>query len=553
MTDQPASSKPLRPSEPPSAVERPRPKAYSYLRFSTPDQMDGDSFRRQWDAAKDYAERERLDLDQELTFHDLGVRSFRGDNVERGKLAAFRRAVEDGVVTSGSYLLVEDFDRLSRMDPWDAFPIFQEIINNDINLVTLKDGKVWNKQEIRGNPLRLMEPLFAMWNSHNESAKKSVRLSEAHAAKRRRLTDGGTVDKPYKHGPGWLHWDAATKRFVIIPERGTLVQDIFSKADNGWSLDRIARWLNGSGVPPWERGKRRAAFWRGSRLRKMLLNRAAIGVLAMHKSEHDPDTRRRSDKPVGALENYYPPVVERDVFERVVARLGTTAPRGRNAARAVTSLVAGVAKCAHCGASFIRVSKGQYVYVVCSRAHAKAGCKYQAVHYRDVEGALRTNIDTLIEDAPRGSSTEHLEEQITALDWQVSDMIDEAQALFREFRRTRSPTMGQAMREAEREIEAAKSKLQQLRERRDRLSAAFVLRRLNRLRDELKRGEQLDVTAANGALKAAVERIVVNPETASVAIHWRDSDGISEVPFWSRHYRGFDEPTDDDKTSTDAD
>jgi DNA invertase Pin-like site-specific DNA recombinase len=521
-------------------TESGRPKAYSYLRFSTPDQMDGDSFRRQWDLARKYAERERLELDEGLKFHDLGVTGFRGANAERGKLSLFRRAVEDGVVAPGSYLLVEDFDRLSRMDPWDALPIFQELVNRGINLVTLKDEKVWNKEAIRGNPLRLIEPLFAMWNSHNESAKKSVRLSEVHAAKRRRLTEGGALDKPYKHGPGWLCWDALTKRFVIIPERASVARDIFAKADEGWSLDRIARWLNDAGVAPWARGKRRAAFWRGARLRKMLLNRAAIGVLTMHKSEHDPDTRKRSDKPVGSLEGYYPPIVERELFERVSARLGATAARGRNASRAVTSLVAGIAKCAHCGGSIIRVSKGDYVYLVCSRAHAKAGCKYQAVHYCDVEEALRANIDTLFEEAPRGSATDDLQEQITALDLQLSDMKDDAKELLREFRRTRSPTIGQALRQADRDIQASEARLEELKARRVRLSASFVLRRLNTLRDELKR-EQLDVAAANGALKAVIERIVVNPEAASLDIHWRDTDASSEVPFWSRHFTGFDE------------
>jgi hypothetical protein len=34
-----------------------RPKAYSYLRFSTPEQRKGDSFRRQWEKAKAYADR----------------------------------------------------------------------------------------------------------------------------------------------------------------------------------------------------------------------------------------------------------------------------------------------------------------------------------------------------------------------------------------------------------------------------------------------------------------------------------------------------------------
>jgi DNA invertase Pin-like site-specific DNA recombinase len=317
-----------------------RPKAYSYLRFSTPDQLAGDSYRRQWSAAQEYAKRNNLDLDHELKFHDLGVPAYRGANVERGKLAAFRRAVEEGRVSPGSYLLVEDFDRLSRMDPWEAFPIFQEIVNSGINLVTLKDGKVWSKEQMLGNPLALIEPLLAMWNGHNESAKKSLRLSEVHEATRKRLTEGIKIDKPYKHGPGWLKWNAAKKRFEVVRERAATVKDAFAKADQGWSLDRIARWLNENGVPTWERGRNKAAFWRGARLRRMLLNRAAIGVLVMHKTEYDPETRKRTDRVVGTIEDHFPAVVDRDVFERVTARLATKAPRGRNAARPVTSIVA---------------------------------------------------------------------------------------------------------------------------------------------------------------------------------------------------------------------
>ena len=511
-----------------------RPKAYSYLRFSTPDQIEGDSFRRQWGAATAYAELHKLDLDYELTFHDLGVTGFRGANAERGKLAAFRRAVEDGRVSAGSYLLVEDFDRLSRMDPWDVFPIFQEIINNDITLVTLKDGKAWNKHEIRGNPLRLMEPLFAMWNSYSESAKKSVRLSEFHAAKRKRLSQGGLTDKPYKHGPAWLCWDAAARRFNAVPDRAAVVQDVFTKADDGWSIDRIARWLNESAVAPWEHGKRRAAFWRGARLRKMLVNRAAIGVLVTHKTEYDPDTHKRSDNVLGTIAAYYPPVVDRELFERVNARLSATAPRGRNAARPVISLVAGVAKCVHCGGSVVRVSKGDYVYLLCARAHAKAGCKYQAVHYQEAEDALRLNAQALVQEAPRGSATDDIAKEMEAMDWRLSDMKDEAKDLLKELRSTRSPTIREALQDAERGIKATEAKLRELTERRERLGTPFVVRRLNALRDELMR-EDFNVARANRAIKAAVQRIVIDPERARLDVHWRDSDFVSELPIWSRH------------------
>ena len=109
--------------------EKPDPfmpaKAYSYLRFSTPEQMKGDSQRRQLEAAQSYAREKGLELDEQLTFHDLGVSGFRGANATTGKLKAFRRAIEDELVEAGSYLLVEDFDRLSAWILGTRCPCFR--------------------------------------------------------------------------------------------------------------------------------------------------------------------------------------------------------------------------------------------------------------------------------------------------------------------------------------------------------------------------------------------------------------------------------------------
>ena len=51
---------------PETSSESPKPKAYSYLRFSTPEQREGDSFRRQSSMATNYAARKGLDLDTGL-------------------------------------------------------------------------------------------------------------------------------------------------------------------------------------------------------------------------------------------------------------------------------------------------------------------------------------------------------------------------------------------------------------------------------------------------------------------------------------------------------
>jgi DNA invertase Pin-like site-specific DNA recombinase len=89
-------------------------RAYSYLRFSTPEQTRGDSFRRQLGLARDYAARFGLELDESLSFKDVGVSAFRGRNSETGQLAVFQEAVSSGLVPEGSFLLVESLDRISR-------------------------------------------------------------------------------------------------------------------------------------------------------------------------------------------------------------------------------------------------------------------------------------------------------------------------------------------------------------------------------------------------------------------------------------------------------
>jgi len=502
--------------------------------------MNGDSYRRQWEAAQAYASREGLELDQDLTFHDIGVSAFRGRNAEKGKLALFRRAVEDGVILPGSYLLVEDFDRLSRLDPWDAYPIFQELVNSGINIVTLKDGRIWNTKEIRGNPLRLMEPLFAMWQAHQESEKKGRRIAAVFENKRQRIQAGETLAKPYKHGPAWLRWDPERHEFALVPDRAEIVRDIFRRVEEGWSPDRVARWLNQRDVNAWGDGKRKAAFWRGSYIRKIITNRAAVGTLTMRTRVQQENTARRREKVVGTKDAYFPAVVDQEVFDRIAARMTSLAPRGRNAHAEVISAVAGVAKCSHCAGSVIRVSKGDCVYLVCSRAHAKGGCKYQAVHYSDVERALRDNAEAIFEAAPRGRDTTDIDIEIASCDEHLSWLKDTAKALVEELAEHRSEAVRGQLRVKEAQIADAEKQLGDLRARRDALGAPYVLKRLKQMRDALVQ-EPFDVAHVNKALRETVRAITVNPEAAMLVIEWQHSTAVTDdIPFYSRHATAFD-------------
>src|SRR5215472_16992939 len=91
--------------------------AYSYIRFSHPDQANGDSLRRQTEAALEWCKRNKAHLDTSITLHDRGKSAYTGQhrkNPDRHALAAFLRLVEQGKIPRGAYLIVESLDRLTR-------------------------------------------------------------------------------------------------------------------------------------------------------------------------------------------------------------------------------------------------------------------------------------------------------------------------------------------------------------------------------------------------------------------------------------------------------
>jgi hypothetical protein len=203
-----------------------------------------------------------------------------------------------------------------------------------------------------------------------------------------------------------------------------------------------------------------------------------------------------------------------------------------------------VIKCARCGGVVTRVSKGEHVYLVCSRANRKGtknGCKYLAVRYEDVEEALTANAKVIIEEAPRGLETEELEAEIANLDVVVDVIADQARDLTDELVREKSGALRRRLREKEAELEAAQESLRALRAQRDALARPYVQRRLVALEGALVRVPR-SVAEVNRALKEAVSKIILDPEAGRLAIYWHhDSEPTEDVPFFSRHLRVFED------------
>ena len=524
---------PMRPAE---TRTQTAPKAYSYIRFSTPQQAKGDSHTRQTDKAAQYAADHGLVLDTDLNLTDLGVSAYRGKNAKTGSLSVFLKAVEDGTIPRGSFLLVENIDRLTRDDVPDAAYLLLGIINAGVVVVTLTNREQYSRERLKQEQHAIYFIISELIRANQESFRKGQLVGDAKERKRTRLATEGLNGKPYtRRTPGWIIWNDKVKAYRLLPERVKVLREVFDLANKGWGLDRIAGELNKRGVDTWGEGQRKGTFWRGSYIRKIIGSKAPIGLFTPSKTTRDEVTGARRDIPLDPVP-LWPAAIDEEVYWSVARRFQSTAPRGKNAMLKPSSLVAGIAKCT-CGSSVVRVSKGprKYAYLLCSKAHAKAkGCDYLPVQYEAVEEALRDNAEAIVRHAPRGKNTAKLEKDIENLQGYVDALEDDVLSLAEFAAQEKSQTAAKRFRDKERELEHHRSELRELRARRETQTPAGVRMRLKTLKAALTR-DPFDVAEANRALRQVMKKIVVHPKSATLEVHWHHSEEIEEVPFYSRH------------------
>lgn len=507
-----------------------KPKAYSYLRFSTPEQAKGDSFRRQVALAEDYAARHGLELDRDLTFEDLGVSAYRGRNAETGRLADFRRAVDEGYVAPGSYLLVESLDRISRQAARKALNILGDIADEGITVVTLNDGKAYTKQSLDNDPTSLILALLTFIRANEESVIKGQRVKAAWNAKRDKAKE-----KPLtRRVPAWIAHDQETNTLHLIPERAAIVARIFSMLADGIGKHRIAETFNREGVPTFgDNGtSRKAAMWHRSYIDKIAKNPAAMGTLIPHVVEFDENGKKRR-KALDPIPDYYPAAVDADTFNRVQAQgMAGRAPKEQNG-EAIKSLLAGLAKCPSCGSSMTRVQKGPKKggkpRLVCTKAKGAAGCERVRVPQEAVEQALIENIDFIAGTMPSGNETIDLELEranatLGGIEDQISNLIDA-------IAQNPAPSLLERLNTLEAEKQRAEEEVNRLARQASTMAADVVQRRMAELRTVLA-AEPIDVGKANALLRQSLNAVTVDYNTGMLRFAWKQGGETSLFYGW---------------------
>ncbi|WP_296814781.1 recombinase family protein [Brevundimonas sp.] len=508
------------------------PRVYSYVRFSTPEQALGDSKRRQVEAARAWAEERGLSLDDTLT--DEGVSGFSGANT-RGDaaLGAFLSAVHGGVVPRGSYLLVENLDRLSRDTLLFAQNTLTGLLMAGITVVTMGDGREYSEESVAANPTDLLLSLLVFMRANEESATKAKRLRAAWENKRRRAGQGERLTSV---APAWLLPVTGGHGFELIEDRAAVVRRIFAETIEGKGQGRIAADLTREGVATWSGGE----GWHRTYIRKILDNPAAIGTLVPHMTERKRGggvVRKRVGDPV---QGYFPAVVDAETWARARAVVGSgpgarASGRGRHAGQPIKHLLAGLATCPVCGQAMTRVTKGPKggrPYLVCAKAKRGADCVYHTVPVEAVEEALRRDRVSIIEGHPvADDAVAETREALRQAEREIDAVVEE-RAELDALRRQRKLLPVHRQREAE-----LYGRQQDLETQREALrhtlavsGKALVNAVVERLWDALGDAEGDDLTTANAALRAAWTAVVVEYDREALVLRWRHG-GESEVSY----------------------
>lgn len=434
------------------------PKAYSYIRFSSAGQAEGDSHRRQLEAVQDYCQQHGLDLatDEEYTFFDRGRSAYKGKHItDDGELARFLQLVEEGAIAPGSYLIAESFDRLSRERLQIALSRFLGLLNQGIQIVTLTDGRRYDSSS---DVTDILVSIIYMSRAHEESATKAVRVSAAwqnkHAESRKARTPFG------KNSPYWL--ELVDGQYAVIDDRAAIVREVFKLAKEGRGKIAIATVLNERGVPVFnDRRKDAPSQWSGAIISKLLGNERVRGLFQPGQIVQGKRV------PVGEpIPDYYPRVISEEEWWSAQAAISL-----RRTTRATKNthnfnVWQGIAFCGRCGAAMHIINKGQGRSTGYLRCYDRVsrGCTNHTVRVDRSEDVFKEVLAKVNSLALVKDNSRKIAQQIEVVEGKLSsvqDRLKDSSALLDE---VPSKALALAVQKLENEVEELKQERASLHE-----------------------------------------------------------------------------------------
>jgi DNA invertase Pin-like site-specific DNA recombinase len=364
--------------------------------------------------------RNNVTLDTSLTLEDRGVSGFTGEhrnNPDRYALAAFLALAKakPPKVPEGSYLIVENLDRLSREDIVPALQVLLDLIQCGIRVVQLIPTEMVFD---RPDPMLLMMAIMELARGHSESAMKSERIGRAWREKKRRAAE--SREPVTARTPAWLR--LVNGQFQLKEGAVEIVRRIYQMATSGYGTVVITRRLNAEGVL----GIGRIKHWTRSSVGKILTNRAVVG-------EYQPQTGRwPKQKPDGPpIPGYYPAIVSEEDWHAARAALISRRGKAGRPAKLRVNVFTGLLFDARDGGTMRIVNKGKKcsgpLLVSSKGADGLQGSRFVSFPLRTFERAILSQIreidpkEILGKPKPK-DATQALTDQIAAVKADIEQM-----------------------------------------------------------------------------------------------------------------------------------
>jgi len=354
--------------------ERCMMEAILYSRWSSLEQGNGTSSARQQELCANFASQQGWHVSERQS--DEGKSAWTGDNIKTGNLGKLaQRFTRHGA--TGTVIVVEKLDRLSRRPAPEMVVWIQQVLATGLTIATADGRHLLTAERWARDPIMFFSVVFEAFRANDEGQVKSERVATAWRKKRER---GAPMTK---RCPAWLRprgstsikADQLASTYEVIPDRGKLVRWVFRQSAAGVGAATIAALLNARGESVWGNGD----GWHSSYIKKILSNRAVIG-------EYQPCTRPKGAKRVPAgdpLPNYFPEVVPVELFMAVNDLRAQRVKRQQSGHNPLVNLLAGLARCNHCGGTMTFLDKGTETladgrladrkYLKCSRVHRSLG------------------------------------------------------------------------------------------------------------------------------------------------------------------------------------
>ena len=262
--------------------------------------------------------------------------------------------------------------------------------------------------------------------------------------------------------------DGAKERptLEVDPATAPVVKEIFEKSLSGYGLKEICKTLNDRGIT--NRGRR----WYKGGLHYVLTNEAYTGTAVWGKTSKDG----QAPDPV-IVENAWPALVSREMFEDVQQAMRERAPKVQRPARVGSPyLLSGLLKCGVCGRPYRAqgAKSGQFAYYICGTLFTEGAgtCSARYLNAPKLETFVVEKIrERILNEETIVALVQLVAEEIDAMAGELAGQLEVVEAELSDVRK-RLGKLYEAIETSELTLEVLSPRIMSLRHREEQLEAA---------------------------------------------------------------------------------